>query len=47
MWRIDGSADYGSLDRAARGKIDIDRIARHWENMRRCRSTPARCPRTR
>ncbi|QHE73143.1 Tn3 family transposase [Rhodococcus sp. WAY2] len=33
LWRIDGSADYGPLDRAARGKIDTDRIARHWEDM--------------
>lgn len=33
LWRIDPNADYGPLDRAARGRIDTDRITRHWEDM--------------
>ncbi|MEU6409177.1 Tn3 family transposase [Microbispora sp. NPDC046933] len=35
LWRIDPAADYGPLDRAARGRIDVDRITQHWEDMRR------------
>ncbi|WP_433662548.1 Tn3 family transposase [Nocardia sp. CA-128927] len=33
LWRIDPSADYGPLDKAARGRIDLERIERHWEDM--------------
>lgn len=33
LWRIDSAADYGPLDKAARGRIDLDRIERHWEDM--------------
>ncbi|WP_227833878.1 Tn3 family transposase [Nocardia macrotermitis] len=33
LWRIDPSADYGPLDRAARGPIDVDKICSHWEDM--------------
>jgi TnpA family transposase len=33
LWRIDASADYGPLNKAARGRIDTERIARHWEDM--------------
>lgn len=33
LWRIDPAADYGPLDRAARGRIDVDRITQHWEDM--------------
>ncbi|WP_308283078.1 Tn3 family transposase [Pseudonocardia nigra] len=33
LWRIDPAADYGPLDRAARGRIDTDRVVRHWEDM--------------
>ncbi|MGS2811046.1 Tn3 family transposase [Nocardia sp. MW-W600-9] len=33
LWRIDPAADYGPLDKAARGRIDCDRIERHWEDM--------------
>jgi TnpA family transposase len=29
-WRIDRDADYGPLNTAARGLIDLDRIRRHW-----------------
>ncbi len=34
-WRIDTTADYGPLNTAARGRIDIDRVRRHWENILR------------
>ncbi len=33
LWRIDPAADYGPLDKAARGWIDVERIGRHWEDM--------------
>ncbi len=33
LWRIDPSADYGPLNKAARGRIDVERIGRHWEDM--------------
>ncbi|WP_245546992.1 Tn3 family transposase [Nocardia brevicatena] len=33
LWRIDTAADYGPLDKAARGRIDTARIASHWEDM--------------
>lgn len=33
LWRIDGNADYGPLHQAARGRIDVERIALHWEDM--------------
>lgn len=26
LWRIDPAVDYGPLDHAARGRIDVDRI---------------------
>jgi hypothetical protein len=29
LWRIDRSADYGRLDRAARGTIDLEAVRRH------------------
>nr|WP_234003938.1 Tn3 family transposase [Nocardiopsis sp. SBT366] len=35
LWRIDRTADYGPLDTAARGRIDTDRIARHWDDILR------------
>ena len=28
LWRIDAAADYGPLNQAARGKIDVSRIRR-------------------
>lgn len=28
LWRVDTAADYGPLDKAARGKIDLDKIGR-------------------
>jgi len=33
LWRIDMRADYGPLNPAARGKIDLDRIRRHWPDI--------------
>ncbi|WP_327151567.1 Tn3 family transposase [Nocardia sp. NBC_01329] len=33
LWRIDTRADYGPLDAAARGRIDLDKISEHWEDM--------------
>jgi hypothetical protein len=35
MWRIDRTADYGAFQDAARGRIDLDRIERHWEDILR------------
>ncbi|GAA4973893.1 Tn3-like element Tn3 family transposase [Yinghuangia aomiensis] len=35
MWRIDRAADYGAFDGAARGRIDLDRIERHWDDILR------------
>jgi TnpA family transposase len=33
LWRIDARADYGPLDKAARGVIDTAKIAARWEDM--------------
>ena len=33
LWRIDAAADYGPLDKAARGRIDLDKVSEHWEDM--------------
>ncbi|WP_227999729.1 Tn3 family transposase [Nocardia australiensis] len=33
LWRIDSAADYGPLNKAARGRIDTGKIAEHWEDM--------------
>ncbi|MEU5940934.1 Tn3 family transposase [Micromonospora sp. NPDC047548] len=33
LWRIDPNADYGHLDAAARGKIDLAKIKRHWDDI--------------
>jgi TnpA family transposase len=35
MWRIDRMADYGAFQDAARGRIDLARIERHWEDILR------------
>ncbi|WP_206061813.1 Tn3 family transposase [Nonomuraea basaltis] len=35
MWRIDARADYGPFTDAARGRIDLGRIERHWEDILR------------
>ncbi|GEB48648.1 MULTISPECIES: Tn3 family transposase [Streptomyces] len=35
MWRIDRTADYGAFTDAARGRIDLARVERHWEDILR------------
>ncbi|MEU0186281.1 Tn3 family transposase [Streptomyces sp. NPDC006207] len=35
MWRIDRAADYGAFQDAARGRVDLTRIERHWEDILR------------
>jgi TnpA family transposase len=35
LWRIDSAADYGPLNRMARHKINMDLIARHWDDLLR------------
>ncbi|MGW2540334.1 transposase, partial [Kitasatospora sp. NPDC001574] len=35
LWRIDRTADYGAFNDAARGRVDLDRIARNWEDVLR------------
>lgn len=35
MWRIDRAADYGACQDAARGRVDLARIERHWEDILR------------
>ncbi|MGH3226158.1 MAG: Tn3 family transposase, partial [Streptosporangiaceae bacterium] len=34
-WRISPDADYGPLNTFARGKIDLARVRRHWEDILR------------
>lgn len=33
LWRTDPSADYGPLNAAARGHLDLDRVRQHWPDM--------------
>jgi TnpA family transposase len=35
LWRVDAGADYGPLNTAARGKIDLSRIRRWWPDILR------------
>ncbi|NNM97469.1 MAG: Tn3 family transposase, partial [Candidatus Dormibacteraeota bacterium] len=35
LWRIDPDADYGALNTAARGRIDLHRLRRHWPDILR------------
>ncbi|MET7503281.1 Tn3 family transposase [Streptomyces microflavus] len=35
MWRVDRAADYGAFQDAARGRVDLARIERHWEDILR------------
>jgi hypothetical protein len=35
LWRVDAAADYGVLDKAARGRVDPDKIRRHWPDILR------------
>ena len=34
-WRVDRAADYGPLNTAARGRLDLERIHRHWPDILR------------
>ncbi len=33
LWRVLATADYGPLNAAARGRIDLARISRHWDDI--------------
>lgn len=35
LWRIDTHADYGPFNTAARGRIDLGKIRRHWDDILR------------
>ncbi|HEY6798466.1 MAG TPA: Tn3 family transposase [Kineosporiaceae bacterium] len=35
LWRTAPATDYGRLDRAARGRIDLGKITRHWPDILR------------
>lgn len=35
LWRVDARADYGPFNQAARGRVDLERVARHWEDILR------------
>jgi TnpA family transposase len=35
FWRADGKADYGALDALAAQRINVTRIAQHWEDLLR------------
>jgi TnpA family transposase len=35
LWRIDARADYGTLDKTARGRLDLDKVRRHWPDILR------------
>ncbi len=35
LWRIDPAADYGPLNTAARGKVDLSAVRRHWPDILR------------
>ncbi len=35
LWRIDRAADYGAFNDAARGRVDLERIERNWEDVLR------------
>jgi TnpA family transposase len=35
LWRIDLAADYGALSTAARGKVDLAKLRRHWPDILR------------
>nr|WP_017975611.1 Tn3 family transposase [Actinopolyspora halophila] len=35
MGRIDTKADYGPFNHAARGRIDLSRVRRHWDDILR------------
>ena len=33
LWRIDTASNYGPLDAAARGRVDLARVKRHWPDL--------------
>lgn len=35
LWRVDPAADHGPLNTAARGRIDLARVRRHWDDILR------------
>jgi len=35
LWRVTAGADYGRLDHAARGRIDLGKVTRHWPDILR------------
>jgi Tn3 transposase DDE domain len=35
LWRIDPHADYGPFTTAVRGRINLERVRRHWEDILR------------
>jgi TnpA family transposase len=35
LWRADPTADYGALNATARGRLDLDRVRRHWPDILR------------
>lgn len=35
LWRTDPVADYGPLNTAARGRLDLERVRRHWDDILR------------
>jgi hypothetical protein len=45
MWRVGRAADYGAFQDAARGRIDLVRVERYWEDILRIGtpSTQVRC----
>lgn len=35
LWRIDTQADYGPFATTARGRVDLERVRRNWEDILR------------
>jgi hypothetical protein len=46
MWRVDRTADYGAFRDAARGRVDLAGIERHWRTGSSAPCTPEPCART-
>ena len=43
LWRIDAKADYGPLNTAARGRVDLEAIRRHWPDILRITASIHTC----
>ena len=43
LWRIDVKADYGPLNTAARGRVDLEAIRRHWPDILRITASIHTC----